>query len=141
MLADAALALRDVPQGQEILGSFEGAARGARAYEAEHKRLSAALSLLGGAAPADARQQLELAFAVANEQGASIFALRAALDLAGVLERLADGDAGRAIVSRARAAVIGDCPDGRAADQWLLCEAEFGNGKAGDFDVHRRDPQ
>jgi hypothetical protein len=137
----AALDLRDAPQGQEILGSFEGAALGARTYEAEHKRLSAALSLLGGAAPAEARQLLESALAVATEQGASSVALRAALDLAGLLERRADREATRAIVLRARAAVTGDCPDGRAADQWLLCEAESGNGKARDSDLHRRDPQ
>ena len=51
MLADAALGLGEVAMGQEILASFDGAARGALTYEGEHKRLGAALALAGGASP------------------------------------------------------------------------------------------
>ena len=124
MLADAALALGDLGQGQEILASFDGAARGALTYEAEHRRLKALLSLAGGASPADIRPQLESAFALANEQGAGILALRAALSLAEVMEDLGDAEGARAMVLQAQSAVEGDCMDKRAADRWLARKTE-----------------
>ena len=124
MLADAALGLGEVALGQEVLASFTGAARGALTYDAEHKRLGAALARAGGATGAEVREVLEQALAVAREQGANLFALRAALDLAALTDAEAtrDGDtaaATRAMILDARQAVTGDCRDRRAADDWL----------------------
>ena len=119
MIVDAALALGEVALGQEVLASFDGAARGALTYEGEHKRLGAALALAGGASHAEALPLLEAAIAVAKAQGAGLFALRAALDLAAVVDPLGKIEATRAMVLQARDAVIGDCRDRRAADHWL----------------------
>ena len=119
MLADAALGLGEVAMGQEILAGFDGAARGALTYEGEHRRLGAGLALAGGASPAEVRPQLEQALALARSRGASLFALRAALDLAALSGPQDAEKPVRAMVLQARDAVSGDCSDRRRADRWL----------------------
>ena len=131
MLADAALALKDARQGAEILDSFKLGALGARAYEAEHMRLSAVLSLQRGDSLVEARKRLASALATANEQGAHIFALRAALDLADVMERLGEASEARRLVLRALEPIEGDCAYVRAAQQWLMRRDESATGEAG----------
>jgi class 3 adenylate cyclase/tetratricopeptide (TPR) repeat protein len=130
MLADAALAVQDAHQGVEILDSFNLGASGARAYEAEHMRLSAALSFQRGDSLVEVRGRLESAFAAANDQGARLFALRAALDLGDVIERLGEASEARGLVSRALESIQGDCAHVRAAKQWLL-RTEPLTGEAG----------
>lgn len=120
MLADATLALDDAHQGVEILDTFELGDLGARAYAAEHMRLSAALSLRRGDSLIEARARLESALTAANDQGARLFALRAALDLADVMERLGEASEARRLVARALGSIQGDCAHVRAAKLWLL---------------------
>jgi class 3 adenylate cyclase len=130
MLADAALALQDAGQGVEVLDSFNLGALGARAYEPEHARLGASLSLQRGDSLIEARKHLELALAAANEQGARLFALRAALDLAEVMERLGEGGEARTLMLGALEPIEGDCALVRAARQWLMRKDEPATGEA-----------
>ncbi len=83
--------------------------KGERTYLADLQRLRGQLVLAARlAGPAiDVRHEFRVALDTAREQGATLLALKAAMDLSKVLERDGDVDEAKALVAEARAGLAG----------------------------------